>query len=487
MHNFYKATPEESGIPSHALLSFLQRLETYHIPMHSILMARGTEEAKLCLEAYYKPFDANRLHRMFSITKSLTSLAIGHLASEGKLALSDKIITYFPEKLPQKVHPYLADMTIHHMLSMQSCHHQSTYKLDMDSDWVASFFTTPQNHPPGTLFHYDTSASHTLAALVERLSGMPLLDYLRIHVLDAIGFSQDSYILKDPFGVSMGGSGLMAKPSDLLLLGKFLIQGGKAHGKQLIAKEYMQAALSLQVDTRLQGSFLDTQQGYGYQFWHSRHGGFACYGMGGQLLLCFPEHDLVVVTTADTQTIQGGDGIIYQALYEEVFPHLSNTPLSKNSNAVHALHQYIERLQLLPASSTPALYQTSVHYQAVLKPNPSGFTKLMVHCKKDTGTITFASDTNSYSLTFGIGTMIESEFPIYQQPCATSGCWITPEKLYIHSHLIGEYLGSVQLYVACSGKTLTVQMKKTEESLPLHFHGYLQGELQAHASEDPTC
>ena len=38
------------------------------------------------------------LHRMFSITKSFTSIAIGLLADEGKLKLSDHIADYFPDR-----------------------------------------------------------------------------------------------------------------------------------------------------------------------------------------------------------------------------------------------------------------------------------------------------------------------------------------------------------------------------------------------------
>lgn len=44
---------------------------------------------------------------------------------------------------------------------------------------------------------------------------MDLLSYLRFKFLDEIGFSANAYILKDPNGVSMGGSGLCATPYDL--------------------------------------------------------------------------------------------------------------------------------------------------------------------------------------------------------------------------------------------------------------------------------
>jgi CubicO group peptidase (beta-lactamase class C family) len=78
---------------------------------------------------------------MFSISKSFTSIAIGLLADEGRLSLEDPVIKYFPEKLPDKdsIHPWVAQMTIKDMLMMRTCHASTTYKLDMSSDWVASF------------------------------------------------------------------------------------------------------------------------------------------------------------------------------------------------------------------------------------------------------------------------------------------------------------------------------------------------------------
>ncbi len=163
MLTFKKTAPEETGIPSKRIIRMIDRLQRRQIPMHSLLLMRHD---KLVFEGYYAPCTAHSLHRMFSISKSFTSIAVGLLVDEGKLSLDDPIMQYFPEKLPdpQSVHPWIARMTVRDMLMMRSCHASTTYKLDLESDWVASFFTTPPTHAPGTLFHYDTSAAHTLCA-----------------------------------------------------------------------------------------------------------------------------------------------------------------------------------------------------------------------------------------------------------------------------------------------------------------------------------
>ncbi|MDE6916315.1 MAG: beta-lactamase family protein, partial [Lachnospiraceae bacterium] len=291
MLTFEKASPEETGIPGECITRLTDRLQKRQIPMHSLLLMHRD---KLIFEGYYAPMTANRLHRMFSISKSFTSIAVGLLVDEGKLSLSDPIVRYFPEKLPDKgsLHPWIAQMTILDMLMMRSCHASTTYKLDMASDWVASYFTTPPTHPPGTLFHYDTSASHTLCALVEKLTGKDMLDYLK-EKLGVLGLSAESYMIKDPFGVSMGGSGLVALPTDLMKFGYFIAHRGLVCKEQLLSSDYIDLAVSPLTANCVTGPLRSVSQGYCLQFWRIEKNGFTCYGMGGQLIIFLPDHQLI--------------------------------------------------------------------------------------------------------------------------------------------------------------------------------------------------
>ena len=94
------------------------------------------------MESYYKPYDNNSLHRMFSMTKSLVSLGIGCLYGEHKLSLDDHIVDYFKDKLPQNgAYDYMKMLTIRDMLTMRTCHDSTTYKTAGITDWVGSFFT----------------------------------------------------------------------------------------------------------------------------------------------------------------------------------------------------------------------------------------------------------------------------------------------------------------------------------------------------------
>ena len=257
---FRKALPENVGISSRRISEYIEAVTGRGIPLHSLLIVK---DGCLVCEAYQKPYDSKTLHRMFSVTKSMVSLAIGLLADEGRLSLDDHIIDYFPEKLPQKVHPYIQAITIRNMLTMRTAHNKTTYKLEGCTDWVGSFFNTEPTHYPGTFFAYDTSSTHVLAALVEKLSGRELLGYLREKFLDDIGFSEDAYCLKDPMGVSMGGSGLMAAPMDIMKVMYLVMNGGTYNGRRYLSEKYIEEALKKWSDNYATGGTFEEMQGYG--------------------------------------------------------------------------------------------------------------------------------------------------------------------------------------------------------------------------------
>lgn len=481
MLTFEKTSPEAAGIPSDCIIRFIERLQKRRIPMHSLLLMRHD---KLLFEGYYAPCRADSLHRMFSISKSFTSIAIGLLSEEGKLSLDDPIIKHFPEKLPDKVHPWIASMTIRNMLMMRSCHASTTYKLDMSADWVESYFTTPPTHPAGTIFHYDTSAPHTLCALVEKMTGFTMLDYLK-KKLHPIGLSEESYMIKDPFGVSMGGSGLVALPMDMLKFGYFLMHKGLVDGKQLISASYIDMAVSALSETCVTAPLPSEAQGYGMQFWRGERNNYVCYGMGGQLIICLPDYDLICVTTADTQSIGGGNQQIYDALYEEILPCIQSEPLPEHTSAQETLAHMASSLQIEPLDNTFSsenIRKTAGKINGktfLVRTTPSEFESFTVHFdaagKPDgsTGKLSFIYRHKPYAITFGMGNMQTGHFPIYDLFYAASGAWLSDGTLYIKAHIIDSYVGCVQFQLSFGKDDLTIFMRKKEESLFQEFDGHL--------------
>lgn len=475
---------------------FFQDLRAAAVPLHSVLMAK--DRTVFC-EAYCPPYQADTLHRMFSITKSFVSLAVGFLEADGRISLSDRISDHFPEYQPEAsnaVHPWLGEMTIEHMLKMETCHSATTYnKFSSTENWVESFFTTLPDHRPGTVFNYDTSSPHTLGALVEKLTGKGLLDYLREKCLDGIGFSREAYILPDPFGVSMGGSGLMALPSDLMKLGFYLmdmLRGGYP------ISDYIRRAASFQATTVMNADIPEQTYGYGYQFWRLSHNGFACYGMGGQFLLMYPDENLICVTTADTQGLSGANQRIFDAFYkwilepvcrrelpaDDLFSGSGDTPHTQTQEdfagtlrpqqAPRYGEGLLPSLPLAPnlyPPQNPGDYDNKVW---LLQERFWGCDRLRLDLSD--GVLTFLGPEDAcIRLAFAFDGFSCGKFPVYHMTCAASASWTAPGTLYIRAWLLDTSIGSVHIQLHFSGPDVTVYMKKVEETMFREFSGYLHG------------
>lgn len=495
MLTFKKDSPESVGIPSGCIINCFNRLNKNQIPMHSFLLLRY---GKLITEGYYAPCNASTLHRMFSVSKSFTAVAIGLLADEGKLCLNDPIIKYFPEKLPSDLHPWIAEMTIRDMLMMRTCHASTTYKLNNTTDWVKSFFTTPPTHPAGRVFHYDTSSAHTLCALVEKLTGMEMLTYIK-KKLPALNLSEASYMLKDPMGISIGGSGLVATSMDLLKFGYFLQQKGCIDNEQLLSSAYIEEATAKLTETCVTAPLPSEAAGYGYQIWQNEKGGFVCYGMGGQLIIVLPDYDLICVTTADTQGISGGNQMIYQAIYEEILPYIKDHALFLDAKTDSAYRDFLSGLSLLPVNGNKSSALVSSINKKLYKicTAPAGSDLSSASLSKDGfesfslsfddpkvapisgfdrtasgGTLTFQYNQKTYSIAFGLQSLKTGFFPIYDMYYAASGAWLDDNTFYIKACIIDSSVGSVHIQLSFGEHDLTVFMKKHEETLFNEFCGH---------------
>ena len=472
----------------------------FPFPFHSIMIMQN---GKMLMEEYFPPFKKDGLHRMFSITKSFTSLAVGALVAEGRLNPDDRICDLFPEYMPADADDRLTGMTVRDMLMMRTCHKATTYKTDMTKHWVESFFMTSPDHAPGRIFKYDTSSAHTLAALVKKISGKGVLDYLREIYLDAIGFSKDAHILTDPFGCEIGGSGLVARPSDLLktaqlLLslynGKFLKEypelTGDKHDRIFWENytDYIKEAMSFQSPTLHEGKTIDEMQGYGYQFWMIRDGGVMMYGMGGQYVVLYPDKELIFITTADTQSVQGGtqyilDEIRWVAMSADVITEGSH-PLTHSANITDMASSSSDtHLTFSPSTSGengsgsifPAADDVSLmkgYYGSYrLLPNTSGFKKLTLTESE----LTLDTDSGHFVFPYGLNEAAASKESVYGQQIYTRAYPQPDDSLYLRVQILDEYVGCIHIMMNKENDEITVSLRKVEESLYKEFNCFLGG------------
>jgi len=479
-------TPGEAGIGSDAILAYLDALEQSGLCLHSFQIIK---DGALVSEGYWKPFTANRLHRLYSCSKSYVSVAIGFLESEGKLKLTDHIIDYFPDKLPEGgVHPFIAQTTIEDMLRMATPHAKTTYKQFQMDDWVKTFFLCEPSHLPGTVFSYDTSSSYTLSALVQRLSGVSLMEYLRPRVFDKIGISTEAYALTCPMGVVHGGSGIMMTPRDFAKFALTCMQEGVYQGEQVIPKAYIKKATSKQIDNRTAGSRPDSIQGYGYQFWMLRNGAFGLLGMGGQIAVCLPKEGLLVVTTADVQSQPHGEQAIFNAVWDTLYPRVTNpSPLDpeKEKQNFASLQQRTASLAMEPVRGSILLPASAAKINGKtfrMEKNSMGITSMRFDFNGSNVKMTYSNQEGGHSLSFGLGQWVQQQFPVYDYECISSGAWVQnregEENFLARCYIIDEFLASLKICVVFKEDTVTVVMHKFAELFLQEYEGFASGKLE---------
>ncbi len=154
---------------------------------------------------------------MYSATKTFTGTAIGFAVQEGLLNIEDKVISFFPDLLPDTISPQLAELSVKHLLTM-TVGHASTRYAGSGLSQVKSFLAAPFEFEPGTSFAYNITASHMLSHILTKVSGMTIYEYLKPRLLDPLGVENIVWEM-DNDGINMGNGGTHMKTSDMAKMG----------------------------------------------------------------------------------------------------------------------------------------------------------------------------------------------------------------------------------------------------------------------------
>ena len=478
----------EAGIHQADLQAFMDRLQQNGLIMHSVLLS---QYGKRFFECYWKPFEENTPHRMYSVTKSFVSIAIGCLADEGMLCLDDPIIHFFPDKLPPEVPAELKEQTIRDMLMMCTCFAGGNWFKPDVTDRTAWYFAQEPDKPSGTLFHYDSTGSYVLGVLVERLSGMKLLEYLHHKVFQTIGGFENAEILETPDGTPWGDSALLCTPRDLMRFAQFVMQKGSWEGKQLVSASYVEQATAKQTDNNLENRVHYDRYGYGYQFWMTAQNGFCFSGMGGQFAVCLPEKELIFVCTGDNQlnaceTLP----VLFDALFECIVNRLSDTPLPQEDLLS------LPKLTL-PVAGGEASCATTQHIAGkwfVCQENDMQISRFRLDFPSiDEGVFTYHNAQGEKKLTFGMGKNVFGLFPQFgysdqrgnvhemtdfRYRCAASAGWIEPNKLRLHVHIIDRYFGQLAITFGFRGDAAGVRMVNSAEDFLEEYEGWINARME---------
>ncbi len=309
-----RSTPEAQGVSSSAMLAFVEAADRQIEGLHSLMILR---HGHVITEGWWAPFEPKSNHELYSLSKSFASTAVGMAVAEGRLSVDDPVLQFFPEEAPAEPSANLKAMRVRDLLGMVAGHQDETSSA---ADKISSkaFLAHPVPHKPGTHFKYNTPATFMLSAIVQKQTGLTLLDYLRPRLFEPLGIENPVWNTNWQ-GISLGGYGLRARTEDIAKFGLLYLRKGDWGGKQLLPESWVEAATGRQVSNGSNPKS-DWEQGYGYQFWRCRHGAYRGDGAFGQYCIVLPEQGVVVAITSGLKDMQAVLDLVWNQLLPAVHP-----------------------------------------------------------------------------------------------------------------------------------------------------------------------
>ncbi len=329
-----RTTPEQQGMSSAGVERFIDSL--FAVPethFHHVMVLR---HGAVVAEAHPAPFSPEYAHTEYSASKTFVALGVGAAIDENRLRLTDRVASFFPEKMPDTIAPWLAQMTVRDLLIMGSGLEINYSSLRANNDdWISAFLATTPKHEPGTHFYYDSMCSYMLSAIVQRVTGKTLLQYLQEKYFNAMHITAADWE-QCPQGYNTGGWGLRVQAESLAKLGILLLNRGNWNGQQLVSAEWIDQATSKQIECAATNTPpTDGNQGYCYQIWRSKYpGSFRADGALAQYVVCVPQFDLVVVI--NSLSYHGHD--LLGCIWDHLIPAIvSEEPLPAQNKAAARL------------------------------------------------------------------------------------------------------------------------------------------------------
>ncbi len=485
---FEGITPEEAGISSSEIRRYINYLNDNSYSTHSLLMMR---DGRIFTEAYWKPFDKDFCHRQYSQTKSFVGIAIGLLVSDGKLSLDDKIADLFPEKIddPGALPDRLKRQTVRHMLTMTTVGEQRWWFSQTDPDRTHIYFNGRKEvNIPGALWEYDSPGSQVLSSLVEKLTGMPIFDFLYQRLFYHMGTFRTAKMLRTPNGDTWGDSAMLCTARDMASFAQLLLDGGRWQGKQLIDEAYVREATSKVVDNSEEKAGHVFGHGYGYQIWRTARGGYAFVGMGGQLTVTIPSKRLIFVINSDNQGNASAYDIIVNGFFSFIADRMSDTPLPSANDEYTKLEDTVNKLELfaLKGEDGCSLKERINGKTYICEANNLGMTKFSFVFDGDRGEFRYTNAQGDKVLPFGINKNVFGKFPElgysdevgrevttngHMYSDAVSLRFTEVSKLQMKVQIIDKYFGNFLATFAFAGDEAACRFYATAENFLREYNG----------------
>jgi len=392
-----RAEPRDVDVNAVAVEAFLDDAAATGLEIHGLMLHRA---GRVVAEGWWWPYRADRPRIMHSATKSVTASAIGMALDEGRFKLQDKVVSFFPEYLPAAVDDKLAAMTVEDLLTMRAGHAAETSGAlwrGIDTSWTAEFFKIPVVHQPGTTYMYTSAASYMLSAILTRVTGVTLHDYLKPRFFAPLGITGEHWDI-GPDNINPGGNGLTLKTVDLLKLGVLHAQGGLWQGRRILSEAWINQA------TRPHG-----EGNYGYQWVTAADGAYLALGMFMQFVMVFPQHQATLAIVGAKQ--EGSDAFL--PVVQRHFPRAFQKTLAEDAAA---LADERLRTRLAAVARKPAIvsYRSTKPAQISgrtyrVEPNAVGVTAIRFDFENGCCVFRLMEADAEYRVTCGLRDWIETE------------------------------------------------------------------------------
>lgn len=444
-----RSTPEAEGISSKAILDFIDAAEKEIDALHSFMVVKN---GKVVSEAWWNPYNSASPHELWSLSKSFTSTAIGFATQENLLSINDLVISFFPNKVPEKTTWQLEQLRVKDLLTMTTGHNKEPFNYDRDDDWVKVFLNSNIPYLPGTHFMYNTPATYMLSAIIQKVTGDKLVDYLFPRLFEPLGIELPQWEM-DPLEINTGGWGLHLKTEDIAKFGQFYLQKGNWNGEQLLSESWIEMASSKQVSNGSNPEN-DWMQGYGFQFWRSRHNTYRGDGAMGQFCLVFPQNQTVIAITSGTNNM----GQIMQLTWNILLPALEKKTLPTDIKAHQDLKNKTASLALKPVvgKKSSSLQKKWLKKKRYFPQNGQGIKSIEFQMKKGGNTLYIEMENGTETIPFGYGKYVKSEIKNHlphtnsrrssyipssslryhkNKKVASSGAWINEKEFQLRIYL----------------------------------------------------
>lgn len=418
-----QSTPESQGMSSKAILNFIDAAEKEQPDaLHSLMIVR---HGNIVAEGWWNPYNAESPHLLYSLSKSFASTAIGLAIAENLISIDDQVISFFPDKTPETPSNNLKSMRIRDLITMNTGHRENTSGRIQghDNGWVEGFLSLDVEHKPGTIFVYNSGATYMLSAIMQKVTGQTLVEYLQPRLFDPLEIKKPTW-QSCPDDINVGGWGLSVTTKDIAKLGQLYLQKGNWKGKLILSEAWVNMATSLQTSNGSNPES-DWDQGYGYQFWRCRHNVYRGDGAFGQYCIVMPDQDAVIAITSGSKDMQG----ILNLVWDHLLPAMQADALPVDEESLKTLRSKLESLALSPVKGeeTSQLASDISDKKYIMEENIQGIQAISIDINQNEKNITFWTSDGEQQIPIGFNVMLKGEMIMTGMgkiATASSGAWI---------------------------------------------------------------